>query len=131
LGRTLPQLTTLSRGHSISFTLSKDATVMLSLERTLSGRRARRGRRTVCVKPTLRNRRAPRCTRYAKIRTTIRLVAKAGTNRVVFQGRLSRRRWLTPGSYRLTVTATDSANQETTARQASFRLLPAVERKRR
>jgi glycine rich protein len=130
-GRSLPQLTTLSRGHSVSFTLSKDAAVTLSLERKLSGRRARRGRRTVCVKPTLRNRRARRCTRYAKIRPTIRLLAKEGTNRVVFQGRLSRSRSLTPGSYRLTVTATDSANQQTTARRASFRLLPAVQRKRR
>jgi Glycine rich protein len=130
-GRSLPQLTTLSRGHSVSFTLSKDAAVVLSFERKLSGRRARRGRRTVCVRPTLRNRRARRCTRYAKVRRTIRLMAKEGTNRVVFQGRLSRGRWLTPGSYRLTATATDSANQQTTARQASFQLLPAVQGKRR
>jgi hypothetical protein len=71
-GSALPKLTTRRRGHSISFWLSEDATVTLSFERALRGRRVR-GR---CVKPTSRNKGARSCTRYTRIRTKIEVKAK-------------------------------------------------------
>jgi hypothetical protein len=120
-GTAVAKLTTRRRGHSISFSLSEDATVTLSFERALSGRRVR-GR---CVKPTSRNRRARTCTRYSPVRTKIRVKAKKGTNRLVFQGRLSRRQSLSPGTYRVTVVARDGQGATSTRKRAGFRLLRA------
>lgn len=130
-GRALPRLTGRRRGHSISFTLSEDAEVTLSLERRLSGRRGRRRGKRVCVRLTRRNRRARRCTRHARVRTKIKLKARRGANRVVFRGRLSRRRALKPGSYRLTVNARDSGGLKAKPKRAVSRLLPTVKRKRK
>lgn len=55
----------------------------------------------------------------------------AGRHRVKFQGRLTRRKTLKPGSYRLTVTATDAAKNLSRAKSTTFRVLPAVQRRRR
>jgi hypothetical protein len=120
-GKALPKLTTRSRGHSISFSLSEDATVTLSFERELSGRRVR-GR---CVRPTSRNRRARTCKRYSQIRTKIKIKAKKGTNKVVFAGRLSRRQSLKAGTYRLTAVARDAQGATSPRKRTSFRLLRA------
>jgi hypothetical protein len=124
--RALPKLTKRRRGYTISFSLSEDARVTLSFERKLRGRRVR-GR---CVKPTRRNRSARRCTRYKRVRTRIRLNAKQGFNKVVFKGRLSRRRSLKPGRYRLTVVGRDSEGAKSKRKRASFRLLRAKRRRR-
>jgi len=119
-GRLLPAA--LSRapvGMTISYRLSKAARVTLTFSRKTRGRRV--GRR--CVKPTRRNRTRRRCTRYVKA-GTLRFNGKAGTNRVRFQGRLSRRKRLALGSYRLTVGATDSAgNKSRTSRPVAFRIV--------
>lgn len=129
--RALTRLTGRRLGHSISFTLSEEAEVTLSLERRLSGRRVRRRAKRVCARPTRRNRRARRCTRHARVRTTIQLKAKRGANRVVFAGRLSRRKSLKPGSFRLTVNARDSGGLKAKPKRAVSRLLPATKRKRK
>ena len=49
--------------------------------------------------------------------------AALGPNRMRFQGRLTRRRALRPGSYRLTLVATDTAGQRSTPKTLTFRLL--------
>lgn len=121
-GTALPKLSTRRRGHSISFSLSEDATVTLSFERALPGRRVR-GR---CVKATSRNSRARKCTRYGQIHTKIKVKAKKGTNKVVFGGRLSRRQSLKPGTYRLTAIARDGEGAKSTPKRTSFRLLRAT-----
>ena len=75
------------------------------------------------MKPTRKNRTRRRCTRYVKA-GTLRLDGKAGTNRVKFQGRLSRRKRLALGRYRLTVGARDAAgNASRTSRPVSFRIV--------
>jgi len=52
----------------------------------------------------------PRCTRYVTVSPSVRFTnVRAGANRVRFAGRLSATRTLRPGTYRLTVTATDAA----------------------
>ncbi len=94
----------------------------LSFERKRKGRRV--GRR--CRRPTRRNRNRRRCTRYVRVRTAIRVNGKAGANRVRFQGRLTRRRSLAPGSYRLTLVATDAAKNASKRQRTSFTLLKAA-----
>ncbi len=47
-----------------------------------------------------------------------------------FQGRLSRRRSLAPGSYRVTLVATDAAKNASKRQRKTFRLLKAAKRKR-
>jgi hypothetical protein len=50
--------------------------------------------------------------------------AHAGTNRLRFRGRLSRRRSLKPGRYTLTITALDRAGEKSRPRSLSFTVLP-------
>jgi hypothetical protein len=105
------------KSTTISFRLSEVAKVKLSFERKLSGRRVH-GR---CVKPSKSAR--PNCTRYSKLRTTMTVPGKAGTNSLVFRGRLSRTRVLDVGRYRLTLVATDSTGKRSAAGQLGFKLL--------
>jgi Bacterial Ig domain len=105
-------------GTRISFRLSEAARVTLTLARPLPGRRV--GRR--CVKPSPRNRGKRRCTRYPTA-GRLRFNGRAGTNRVRFQGRLSRRKRLRIGRYRLRVGATDAAGNISRARTANFRIV--------
>ncbi len=120
-GRSLPSLSRAAAavGTTISFRLSEKARVTLTFSRKTTGRKV--GRR--CVKPTRKNRTRRRCTRYVKA-GTLRINGKAGANRVKFQGRLSRRKRLALGRYRLTVGATDSAgNKSRTSRPVAFRIV--------
>jgi hypothetical protein len=61
--------------------------------------------------------------RYVTVPGAVALSARAGLNRVRFQGRLSRRRSLRPGRYRVTVAAVDAAGNRARARTARFTLL--------
>jgi hypothetical protein len=47
----------------------------------------------------------------------------AGSNRVGFQGRLSRSKKLVPGRYTLTITAADAAGNRSSTRTAGFTVL--------
>ena len=105
LGPLLPRLARVGVGTTISFKLSEPGTVKLSFQRATRGRRS--GRR--CVKTTPRNGTKRSCTRFVSVGSITGLRAKAGLNRVRFQGRLSRSRRLTLGSYRVVVSAVDAA----------------------
>ncbi len=102
-GRARPRRTSRRRGYSMSFRLSEDGRVSLAFERKRSGRRALR--------------------RYSRVKMRVRLAGRRGTNRIVFRGRLSRRRYLARGTYRLTVSARDEAGAQATPKVASFRLV--------
>ena len=117
LGRKLPQSSAVPTGTTIRFRLSEAAEVTYGFRRALPGRRV--GRR--CLAPT-RGRRGRRCTRYVSA-GSLRRAAAVGANRMRFQGRLTRRRALRPGSYRLTLVATDAAGQRSTPKTLTFRLL--------
>jgi hypothetical protein len=110
---------TFSRGTTVSFRLSEAAQVKLSFERKLAGHKA--GGK--CVAPAKRGR--PSCTRYSRIRTTLKLQGKAGANSLHLKGRLSRAHSLAPGRYRLTLLATDSQGKRSAPATTSFRLLDA------
>lgn len=122
LGGLLPRLSAsrVPTGTTIRFALPEAASVTLRFDRATSGRRS--GRR--CVAVTRRNRRARRCTRYAAA-GTLTLSARAGSRRLRFQGRLSRRRSLIPGAYRLRASARDAAGSRSAIVATRFRLLAA------
>ncbi len=93
-------------GITIRYALSEGARVTLSFERVTSGRKV--GGR--CVKATRRNRTRKRCSRYAAVKPTLSFADQAaGPNTIAFKGRLSRRKRLSPGPYRLTLRARDEA----------------------
>ncbi|MEA2377099.1 MAG: hypothetical protein QOD13_1006 [Thermoleophilaceae bacterium] len=108
----------------ISFSLSEAADVKLSFERRVSGHRA--GGR--CVSPPLKRR--AKCTLYARVKSTIGLHGKVGSNSLLFRGKLSRTRSLATGRYRLTLQATDATGKRSAAVHTSFRLLDSVDEHR-
>jgi Big-like domain-containing protein/WD40 repeat protein len=106
-------------GTTISYRLSEKARVTFTFARRSRGRKV--GRR--CVKPKRSNRRKRRCTRYVKA-GTLHFDGKQGTNRVKFQGRLSRRKRLAVGRYRLVVGAKDAAgNVSKNAKPVFFKIV--------
>ena len=91
-------------GTTFTFTLDQPAAVTLSFTQTLDGRKI--GRR--CLAPGRANRGRKRCTRTV-LKGTLSLKGHTGANRIAFQGRISRYKRLTPGRYKLTVTAVSPA----------------------
>ena len=127
-GSKLPKLSAVKTGTTIRFRLSEAATVRLTFEKAATGRRV--GKR--CRKPSRKNRRRKRCTRYVRVKTTLAVKGKAGANKLSFQGRLTRRRSLKTGRYRFSMRATDAANNRSKATaKKRFRLLAAAKRKKR
>ena len=118
LGRKLPQGSAVRTGTTIRFRLSEAARVTYDFRRALPGRKV--GRR--CLAPTRARKGRPRCTRYVRS-GSLRRAAALGANILRFQGRLTRRRALRPGKYRLTLVATDPAGQRSAPRNLTFRLL--------
>ena len=112
-GSKLPKASarTVKTGTTISFSLSEASKVKLSFESIKKGRKV--GKR--CRKPTAKNRKRKACKRYVKVKTAVSLTGKAGANKVAFQGRLTRRKSLKPGRYRLTVTATGASGKASKA----------------
>jgi hypothetical protein len=109
----------LRRGTRFRFRLSETANVRLRLRRALPGRHV--GRR--CVKPTPRNRRARRCTRYKRVGTLTTSTLLTGGNAIRFSGRL-RRHALKPSRYQVVASATDAAGNRSRAARAKFIVLP-------
>jgi hypothetical protein len=127
LGSGLTSLTgagrTAKRGTTFRYALSEPATVTIAIARVLPGRRV--GRR--CAKPSRTNRRRRRCNRYKRAVVLTR-AAQAGANETPFSGRWldsrNRRRALTPGRFRATITATDAAGNASTPTRLNFRVVP-------
>jgi Tol biopolymer transport system component len=119
-GSALPSVLSRAKvGTVISYRLSENARVTFTFSRKTTGRKV--GKR--CRKTTRTNRKRRRCTRYVKA-GTLQFNGKAGTNRVKFQGRLSRRKRLALGRYRLVVGARDAAgNVSKNAAPVSFRIV--------
>ncbi|HLM09667.1 MAG TPA: Ig-like domain-containing protein [Thermoleophilaceae bacterium] len=116
-GRLLPVASQTPVGTTIGVTLSARGQVKLTFRRARPGRRVR-GR---CVKPTRQNRNRRRCRRYVKA-GTLSFDGKQGTNTLRFQGRLTRRKTLPIGRYR--VAATVTANGRTSPRRVvAFRIV--------
>lgn len=104
-------------GTSFSFTLNESATLTLAFTTRGAGRRVK-GR---CVAQSRRNLHLRRCTR-AILRGKLQLSGRAGTDRISFQGLLSKHAKLKPGTYTLTLTAS-AAGLKSAARSLSFTIL--------
>jgi hypothetical protein len=107
-----------SVGTTVSYTLNTGASVRFTVARLLPGRRVK-GR---CVKPTRRNRGAPKCKRRVRVRGSFTRTGSAGPNSFRFMGRMGGRK-LKPGDYRLmgTPTANGVRGRATSAR---FHIVP-------
>jgi streptogramin lyase len=115
-------------GTTIRYTLSEKATVKLRIERKLSGRRVKKGKKRICAKPTRKNRKKRKCTRF-KLAGTLTRSSKQGKNRVKFTGRIGRKA-LKVGSYRLVITAIDPAGNKSKAKTLSFRVVKPPRKRR-
>jgi PKD domain len=99
------------RETQLRFRLSEAARVTVTLERARAGRR-RQGR--PCSRKAKRGR---RCTVYTRART-IRRSGRAGANAIAL-----RARGLKPGSYRITVRATDAVGNRSAPRHLRIRVV--------
>jgi hypothetical protein len=97
------------RGTRVSFRLNEAATVRFSVTRRARGRKVKRGKKTVCVKPTKNNRKKKRCTRTVTLKGSFSRNGVAGNNSFHFTGRLNGRK-LRPGRYRFVATPSADGN---------------------
>ncbi len=125
IGSLLPRLARAAKvATTIRFSLSERATVRLTFAQRRSGRMVGHS----CRRATAALAGRPACTRYVRVSPSVTIGgARAGANRVRFQGRLSRARTLLPGRYRLTVVATDAAGNRSRPKRT---LLSAIRRTR-
>jgi von Willebrand factor type A domain len=119
LGGTTVGTVTPRTGASIRYAVSKSAQVRFTVMQARVGRKVRGH----CRRPTLRNRRAARCTRYVRLRGQIVLDAVEGENRFGFTGRWGGKT-LRPGSYKLIARAMDTGGILGAPKVAVFRIMP-------
>jgi Galactose oxidase, central domain/Kelch motif len=105
-------------GTTFSLTLNEPASVSFAFTQKLGGRKVK-GR---CVAQTKANRRNHACERTVT-RGTLAFTGHAGTNKVAFQGRISRSKKLRLGTYTLIITATNTAGQRSTPKQLTFTIV--------
>jgi hypothetical protein len=121
IGRKLASASAVKTGTNVRYTLSEAATVTLSFERVTRGRKV--GKR--CVKAKRSNRRRKGCTRYIAVKPALKFANQAAGQRSIhFEGRLSRRKTLKPGVYRLTLRARDTAGNLSRRVRARVTVLP-------
>ncbi len=106
-------------GTKISFRLSEDARVRLSVQRPTTGRKVGRA----CRRQTRRNRGAKRCVRFVAVKgIAFTRAGKQGANTVRFSGRVGRRK-LAPGRYRLVARSTDPSRNASKQALRAFRVV--------
>jgi Carboxypeptidase regulatory-like domain len=93
-------------GTTFSVVLNQPARVSFAFTQAVGGRKVK-GK---CVAQTRANRRKPGCKRTLT-QGTLSFVGHSGVNKVVFQGRISRSKWLPLGAYTLRITALSSIGQ--------------------
>jgi hypothetical protein len=96
-------------GTTFSFSLNRSASVRFTFTQPAGGRKVAKK----CVAQTNKNKKKHRCTRTVTA-GTLTFSARAGTNKVRFEGLISKHKKLKPGSYTLQVTATASGERSTT-----------------
>ncbi len=102
-------------GTTFSFILNEQARVSFAFTQPVGGRKVKGS----CVAQTKKNRHNPFCKRTVT-RATLSFTGHGATNKVVFQGRVSRSKKLTPGRYTLIITATNSAGARSAPKSLSF-----------
>lgn len=107
LGPGLPRISAVRVGAKVRWRLSEAASTRLTFQRALPGRLVGKG----CLKPTAANASKPRCRRFVNAGTRAFPNARAGLNTLAFQGRLTAKKALGPGSHRISAQARDAAGQ--------------------
>ena len=105
-------------GTTFSFSLSEPAAVSFRFTQHVAGRTVGRD----CVPQTSTTRRRKACERTVTA-GTLSFPGHGGSNKVTFQGRISRSKRLKPGSYRLAITATNSSGQRSAPEWLSFSIV--------
>lgn len=106
-------------GTTFGFSLDQAATVRFAFAELLPGRVVN-GK---CVAQTRANRNRRACTRFVG-RGALSNSASAGAHKLSFQGRLTGTRRLGPGTYRLTITATNAAGLSASRTFRTFTIIP-------
>jgi hypothetical protein len=96
-------------GTTFQYTLNEAATVQFAFAKVLPARKAS----SKCVVQTRRIRRHTGCARSVPS-GSLSFSAGAGPHTLLFQGRMTGTKTLKPGSYVLTITATDASGQQAT-----------------
>ena len=104
-------------GTTVRYALSEPATANFTVERPVAGRRVGR----TCAKPTKRNRRGRRCTRYVRVGRPFTHRGAAGANAFKFTGRPGSK--LRPGKYRLALVAADAAGNKSQPKLRPFTIV--------
>jgi hypothetical protein len=118
-----PRIGRRSRPGALKFSLSEGAEVTAVFERLTRGRR----RGTRCRSATRRRRTGKRCT-LARPVGELTVAGRAGPNALPIGRRIAGRK-LAPGSYRVTITATDAAGNASSAKPIRFKIKRAKRRK--
>jgi len=105
-------------GTTFSFMLNEQATMTFSFAQRLTGRKI--GHR--CVARTKKNGHRKACKRTVTA-GTLSFTGHSGTNKVVFQGRVSHSKKLKPGGYTLIITARNSAGARSAPKSLSFTIV--------
>jgi hypothetical protein len=104
-------------GTVFSFSLDQASNVVLSFGRQVSGRKVR----GTCVAASTKNVGRPSCQRILPQRT-LPVAGHVGSNEVAFQGRISAAKKLNPGTYAVTIVATNSFGEASTPQALKFRI---------
>jgi hypothetical protein len=105
-------------GTAFSLTLNEPAKVRLTFTQAQGGRRVGAS----CLAPDASNRHRSPCTRMV-LEGALSFTAHAGFDKVLFQGRISRSKWLPRGAYVLSATATNASQQRSGAKRLSFSIV--------
>jgi virginiamycin B lyase len=104
-------------GTKVSYRVSATASTRFTVESVQKGRK--KGKK--CVKPTAKNRKGKKCTRYVLLRGSFKHAGKAGSNSFRFSGRVGGKR-LASGKYRLVAVAT-VGTRKSKAKRANFKIV--------
>jgi len=118
LGNGLAKISKAPVGTTISFNLSEAARATLTFQSARPGRKSGKN----CVLQTRANRSKPSCTRYVNA-GSISFNANAGSNRVKFQGLITKSRRLSHGAYRVVVGARDAAGNRSSRNGPRFTIV--------
>jgi hypothetical protein len=105
------------KGTKFRYSLSEAARAVFTVERPAAGRKVGR----TCRKPTRKNRKRHRCTRYRRV-ARFANASTAGPTVKRFSGRIGRAS-LKRGKYRVTLVATDAAGNRSKPKRLKFRVV--------
>ena len=100
-------------GTTFAFVLNEPATVKFTFTTPATGRKVRNR----CAAPNKHNANHKHCT-HTITAGTLSVSGRAGTNQVIFQGRISPSKKLRPGRYTVALTATNASGKSAPARLA-------------